>query len=476
MRRSPACLLAGLLSGCAVGPAYVAPTVTVPAQFMGSAAVQPAAADGSSVDLVSWWTSFDDPLIGQFVERALAQNLDLQQAAARVTQARAALRGANSALLPSAGINASAGTLYQSLETPQGRMASAQPGFDREGQAFDAGIGASWEVDLFGGRNAARDAAVADWQASAAAAAAARVSIAAQTAETYVAIRGIQARLAVARERLGVQRELVRLVALRHRGGLAAEFEVRQAEGAVAQVAASVPELEEQRDRAMNALDVLLGLPPGGTRADLAEVKGIPAPPVVASAGGPAAMIRRRPDVIAAERRLAASNARIAGALAEYYPKFTLSGLLGSATTNAGSLLGGDSIQASGILGLRWRLFDFGRIDAEVAAARGGNAEALAAYRQTILRACEDVENDWLALVKQREREVLLTQGEASLAAARQTAFTAYKGGIASLLDVLEADRRLLDVRDANIQTRAATARAAISTFRALGGGWNAAA
>lgn len=472
MRRISLSLLALLLSGCAVGPAYVQPDVTAPPAFLEGQAVEAATAGGQAVDLVSWWRAFGDPRLAGLVERALAQNLDLEQAAARVAQARASLRSANAALLPSGAITGSAAETYQSLETPQGRIASALPGFEREAQAYDIGVGASWDIDLFGGKDAARDAARADWQASAAAASAARVSVAAQTADTYVAIRGLQARLAVARERMAVQKQLVDLVGLQYKAGVAAEFQLRQAEGALAQVSAAVPELEEQRDKAMNALDVLLGLQPGSLRAELVAAAPIPSPPAVSSAGGPAGLIRRRPDIIAAERTLAASNARIGVAISEYYPKFSLSGLLGTATMSAGGLFGGNSIQASGILGLRWRLFDFGRIDAEIAAARGRNAEALAAYRLAVLRASEDVENAFSGLVKQQSRAKILAEGETALAAARGSSFAAYKGGIASLLDVLEADRRLLEVRDAEIQARAATARAAVGSFRALGGGW----
>lgn len=473
MRKSSLFLAAALLSGCAVGPVYVAPAIDAPPAFIGGAALDGAAGSAAPVDLVSWWQSFDDPLLARLVEQALAQNLDLQQASARVSQARAGLRGANAALLPSGQISGSAAETYQSLESPQGRIASALPGFEREAQAYDLGVGASWEIDMFGGRNAARDAARADWQASAAAAVAARLSVAAQTADTYIAIRGLQARLEVAREREAVQKQLVDLVDLQFRKGVAAEYQLRQAEGALAQVAAAVPDLEEQRDKAMNALDILLGLQPGATRSELAAAAPIPSPPAISSAGGPAAMIRRRPDIIAAERRLAATNARIGAAMAEYYPKFSLSGLLGTATMGVGGLFGGDSIQASGVLGLRWRLFDFGRVDAEIAAAEGRNAEALAAYRLTVLSASEDVENGLSSLIKQRTRGDLLGEGETSLAAARKSSFAAYKGGVANLLDVLDADRRLLEVRDAQIQARASTARAAVASFRALGGGWD---
>jgi NodT family efflux transporter outer membrane factor (OMF) lipoprotein len=348
------------------------------------------------------------------------------------------------------------------------------PGFQREAQTYELDLGASWELDLFGGKDAARDAARADWQASAAAAAAARLTVAAQTADTFIAIRSLQARLDVARDQLKTQQQLVDLIALQYRKGVASEMQLRQAEGALAQVKAAVPELEQNLDVAMNALDVLLGLQPGSTRPELADVTPIPLPPAVSSAGGPPALLRRRPDIIAAERALAASNARIGVAISQYYPKFTLGGLLGTATMGVGGLFSGGATQASGFLGLRWRLFDFGRVDAEVAAARGRNAEALAAYRLTVLKASEDVENAFSNLVKQQARAQILAEGDVSLSRARSSSFAAYKGGVSSLLDVLDADRRLLENRDAEVQARAAAARAAVASFRALGGGWDA--
>jgi outer membrane protein TolC len=244
---------ATLLQGCSTGPAYVPPVSTAPPAFVDGPAVEALSGDAAKIDLVNWWRSFDDPLLTSLVERALAQNLDLQQASARVTQARAALRHARADLLPSGQVSGQASESYQSLETPQGRIASALPGFEREAQGYELDLGASWELDLFGGKDAARDAARADWQASAAGAVAARLAVAAQTADTYVTIRSLQARLAVARSQQDVQRQLVDLVALRYRKGVAAELQLRQAEGALSQVSAAVPEIEQELDAARAA-------------------------------------------------------------------------------------------------------------------------------------------------------------------------------------------------------------------------------
>jgi len=201
----------------------------------------------------------------------------------------------------------------------------------------------------------------------------------------------------------------------------------------------------------------------------------VPVAPGLAGTGTPADMLRRRPDLIVAERRLGAANARIGVATAEYYPRFSLGALLGSATAIAsGNLLTGGASQAQGLLGLRWRLFDFGRVDAQIAVARGQEAEALAAYRLAALRATEEVENAFSGLVKREAQVGILTQGESSLARARENALAAYQSGVVSLIEVLDAEGNLLQVRDTKAQAQTEAARAAIASFRALGGGWDA--
>lgn len=470
---APLTLFAMLMTGCSVGPRYTAPALTTPSTFVSGAAVEARSSNIPSADLVDWWRSFDDPLLTSLVERALAENLDLQQAIARVSQARAALKGANAALLPSGQLSGQAGEAYQSLETPIGRIGSAFPQFERSTDLFQLDLGASWELDLFGGRDAARDAARAEWQASAAGAVAARLAVAAQVADTYIQLRALQARFEIAKAQTETQQRLRDLVALQFSKGVAAELQLRQAEGALAQMRSSLPALQNQIDMAMYALDVLIGTQPGTMRPELAAGSAIPAPPAISTAGGPVELLRRRPDIIAAERKLAATNAQIGVAMSEYYPKFSLTGLLGTATTSAGSLFSGNATQASGFLGLRWRLFDFGRVDAEIKAARGRSAEALAAYRQVVLRASQDVENAFSTLVQQEARALVLKQGEESLIRAQQASLAAYKGGAVSLIEVLDADRRLLETRDSAIEARAAASRGAVASFRALGGGWS---
>lgn len=462
-----------MAAGCAVGPDYVRPETSLPDRFLGQAAVDKRAAEASA-ELAAWWTGFADPQLARYVELALAQNLDLAQASARVLQARAGLGAANAALLPSGNLSGQVARAYQSVETQLGQLLNAQPDFDRYGIANEANLGATWELDIFGALRRGSEAARADYQASEAGAAATRLSVAAQTADIYITLRGLQARLDVARRQVRTQEELLSKVELLYGKGLAAELQLKQAEGALSQARASVPVLEAGLDAAMNALDVILGAAPGTHRAELAQGGAIPSAPRINGAGSPGDLLRRRPDLMAAERRLAASNARVGVAMAEYYPKLSLSGMIGSATSvSTGNLFSSGASQGAGVLGLRWRLFDFGRIDAQIDAARGQQAELLAAYRLAALRATEDVENAFSVLVKRETQTVLLAQGEASLARARGASFAAFQKGVVSLIEVLQADESLLRVADARVQAQTESARAAVGAFKALGGGWS---
>lgn len=462
--------LAAALSGCAVGPDYSRPALNAPAHFI----AQPAALDaGATADLTRWWEGFHDPLLTELVLKAQANNLDVAQALARVVQAKAGLNAATAALLPSGGVQVSAAQNRSSLDTPIGLIARKSGGA-RDFAAYEGDLTAGWEIDVFGGLRRGQEAAAAQYQASQAGALAARLAVTAQVADTYVVMRGLQERLGIARGQVVTQQKLLEIVRLQAGKGIAAPLQVHQVEGALAQVQSTIPTLESGLNDAMNAIDLLLGVQPGTMRARLEVAAAIPVPPLITDAGGPVDLLRRRPDILIAERRLAASNAMIGVAISEYYPKISLSGLIGTATTvGSGALFTASATQAQGVAGLRWRLFDFGRINAEIKAAKGANAEALAAYRQSVLRASQDVENAFTALTKREQQQQILVEGEQSLAHARSESEAAYKGGVVSLIEVLDADARLLQTRDQRAQAQTEAARASIASFRALGGGWN---
>ena len=466
-------IAAGLAAtGCTVGNDYRQPELPQAAQYLHQAALG-ARQDADSAELRQWWTAFGDPRLTRLVTVALAQNLDLAQAQARVSQARAAIGAADAALLPSASLGGQAARAYQSVQTPLGQVLNATPGYERAGSARELNLQASWELDLFGGLRREREAARADYAASEAGWAATRLAVAAQTADLYLTIQGLQARLDLARRQVGTDAALLELATLLYGKGLANEPALRQAEASLAQARAVVPGLDTAREVALHALDVMLGAAPGTYGDDMAAAGAMARAPRITAGGSPGELLRRRPDLIAAERRLAAASARTGAAVAEYYPKLSLGALLGSATAG-GALFGSGSGQAAGVLGLRWRLFDFGRIDAQIDASRGREAELLAAYRLAVLHATEDVENACSALLRHEEQAAFLAQGVAAFEHARAAALAAYDKGVTSRVDVLQAEAQLLRAADARTQAQTASARAAVATYRALGGGWQA--
>jgi outer membrane protein TolC len=233
-----------------------------------------------------------------------------------------------------------------------------------------------------------------------------------------------------------------------------------------------VPPLTIGLEQQLNRLDVLMGVQPGTYAQQLSQVREIPSIPAVPGNSAPTDMLRRRPDIIAAERRLAASSERIGVAVSDYYPKFSLSAALGWDSRTPGHLFSSQAAQGSAGLGLRWRLFDFGKVDAEVAQAKGGNAEALAVYRQSVLKAAEDVEDSLTVLVQTQLRASQVQEQVDALVKARDLSEQAYRSGSITLTDVLNADSQLLNARDELDSSRANAARAAVGVYRALGGGW----
>jgi len=456
------------LSACAVGPNYQAPKVALTPGFHTSIPVgAPRAAP-----LDNWWNGFGDPELTRVVERAEAQNLDIEQARARVLQSRALARAAGAALAPQAQASGSAAHEEQSLQSPIGEIGRHLPGYQRATDEYAIGAGASWEIDLFGGLRRQRQAAIAQARASRDDAAAIAVTVAADAADAYLQVRADQARLDVARRQEAIQRDLVDLLTRRGAEGVASDRELRQGVAQLEGVRATIPPLTAALDAQLNRLDVLMGAQPGTWRAELAGAAPLPVPPALAPGDGPADLLRRRPDVLAAEQRLIAANARIGAAIADYYPKVSIAGLLGVDSIDASQLFVGDALQHQVTAGLQWRLFDFGRVDAQVAQARGGEAEALAAYRATVLRAVEEVEDAFSNLTQDEAQAAALARQVAQLEIAHRQATQAYEGGVLSLIEVRDADRDLQTASDQLVQARAGAARAAVASFRALGGGW----
>jgi len=468
-RAAPLVLASGLLAGCMVGPNYEKPELGLRPGFVSAPTTN---SSGPVVDLARWWTGFGDPELTKLVGRTLSENLDLAQARARVLQSRAAARAAGAALLPQASTDGSVADVQQSLQSPIGEIGRHLPGYKRNYDEYGLGAEASWEIDLFGGLRRGAQAARATALASANEAQALRTSVAAETADAYLQVRAYQGRIEVADRQARVEQDLVALLTKLANEGVAPDRELHQAEALLEAVRASIPPLVAGRDGELNRLDILIGAQPGTLRAELQTAAAIPTPPPVAAADGTAGLLRRRPDILAAEQHLIAANARIGEAVSDYYPKVSISGLVGVDSIDASQMFTGSAVQHQIGAGLRWRLFDFGRVDAEVAAARGKDAEALAAYRATVLRATGEVEDAFDERAQEEARAAALTRQLAELTTARAQAQQAFEGGVISLIEVRDIDRDLLTASDQLTLARAGIARATVSCFRALGGGW----
>jgi NodT family efflux transporter outer membrane factor (OMF) lipoprotein len=464
--------LSASLAGCAVGPHYAKPTTNL-APFHNLAGISAVKSAFPAPALETWWTGFNDQMLVTVVQRALDENLDLAAAFARVSQARAAAAAAGAQLLPTADFGATGTALHQSIVSPIGFVANGFPGYSRDQREYTVGAAASWEIDLSGGLRRGAAAAADELQAAQAEQLGTRITVAAEAADAYLQVREFQARLVVTQQLIDTDTQLLSLVEVRRRVGVADDREVAQAEALLEQAKSTVPSLRVALEAQLNRLDVLMGAQPGTYAEELAKPGTIPGIPEIGGADQPLDVLRRRPDIIAAERQLAASNERIGVALSDYYPKISLSGALGFDSINGGTLFNGKAFQPIGTGALRWRLFDFGKVEAEVAQSRGAYAEALAEYRQAALRATEDIENALMELAQTQVQLEELRAEVTSLTRARDLSERAYKAGAIPLTDVLDADRQLLVARDDVESTRADAARAAVRTFRALGGGWD---
>ncbi|CAG2161144.1 efflux transporter outer membrane subunit [Cupriavidus numazuensis] len=463
----------GLAACSAVGPDYHTPESELPKLYQHAEELASVNAAREPVSLDTWWSGFNDPVLTKIVQRALDQNLDMAASIARVEQARAAANLAGAELLPQGSAYGDVTKLRQSVESPLGKIGSQVPGYKRGQTLYSVGAAASWEIDIAGGLRRGAEAANAELQAAEANHLGVRIMVAAEAADAYFRVRGAQNRIVIAEQQVKTNQGLLDLVRLRLADGIGAEREQAQAEAQLAQTRVTIPPLRSELDTQLNRLDVLMGAQPGTYAAELRDSTSEPTVPQVALAQGPANLLQRRPDVIAAERHLAASNARIGVATAEYYPKVSISALLGFESLSASKLFTAQAFQPAAPAGLRWRLFDFGRVDAEVVGAKGAYAEALANYRKSMLQATADVEGALIALTQLDAQSHELANEVGAQQRARNASEDAYKGGAVSLFEVLDQDRQLLAARDQQAKVQADNARAAVSAFRALGGGWS---
>jgi len=460
-----------MLAGCAVGPNYDGPPNEVYKPLHNVSTLKNNNIQEQQA-LDKWWIYFNDPELNTIIENVLKQNLDLEASLARIQQARAAAQYAGAKLLPTIDAYASSARTRASLESPTGAIASNFPGYNRNVTLNDVGVSASWEIDLFGGLQRGLEATNAEAEAANAAQLGTRVSVSADATDAYFQIRGLQEQLSIVSHLVEINTQVLSLVTMRQNYGIANDRDVAQAEALLQSTQANIPLLRLALEAQCNRLDVLIGLQPGTYAAKLTPTSHVASIPELSNALTVSDVLHRRPDILAAERKLAAANANIGVATSDYYPKFSLSGILGFESMNSRNLFTSSTFQPQVVTGLRWRLFDFGKVDAEVMQAKGAHAEALATYRQSVLRATEDVENAFMAFSQYKIQSEILRKKEATLTHSYKLAEADYKEGIVSSIEVLDAKRELLTANNELSKANTDTFRSVIASYRSIGGGW----
>ncbi|MGB5233230.1 MAG: efflux transporter outer membrane subunit [Desulfoprunum sp.] len=456
-------LLLGLTACAAVGPQYTTPQPDLPSAWSQlEQTAHPVADAAPPGDVSRWWRQLDDPLLSGLMAEAVQASPDLRIAQARLREARARRGVAAAERLPEVTASGSA----------RRSQSSSEAGSGTTNDLFSAGLDASWEIDIFGGVRRSVAAAEADLATAAANLDDTRVSLAAEVALNYVEVRGLQLRLAIARTNLASQSETLQLTEWREQAGLVGRRDVEQARSNREQTRAQIPTLETSLAEAEHSLDILLGKPPGTVHPRLAATRELPAIPDRIAVGIPADTLRRRPDIRAAERTLAAETARVGVAEAARYPAFNLSGSIGLEALTAENLGTSGAAATSLLAGITAPVFNAGRLRQQVEIQDAVREQAQVAYEQAVLGALEDVENALVALKRNRERGDALAGAVAAARTAAELARQQYSAGLIDFQAVLDTERSVLTVEDSLAGTRTDGLLALIRLYKALGGGW----
>jgi len=457
-------LLLALLAGCAVGPNYVPPRTAVAPAFANTPA-QVASPDENA--LATWWKGLNNPRLDRLVERAITNNHDLRIASANLREARALRRLTTFDLAPT--VQANAGYANGLLS-----KAAALPGTPRdarEGELYDAGFDASWELDFFGRVRRSVQAASAEVDSADAARLDVQVSVIAEVARNYFELRGLQNQLAVARKNAGVQTETLKITESRLDGGRGTDFDVSRSRSLLNLTLSTIPPLDTAIQKTIYRISVLTGQQPDALTPELSEPEPLPPATPALALGNPASLLRRRPDIRAAERSLAAATARIGVATADLFPRVTFVGNIGlQAETFAGLGKNGADTWNFGPR-ITWAALDLGRVHARIKAADARTEASLAFYERTVLIALEETEGALVDYGQEQSRQRFLgISAEASQKAA-DLAHQRYEGGVTDFLSVLDAERTLLEAQDRLAASQARTVTALVSVYKALGGG-----
>jgi NodT family efflux transporter outer membrane factor (OMF) lipoprotein len=470
-RISFSCGAALVLSACAAGPDYRAPqpaALGVPATYS-----QGKAAGISEADLAQWWTRLNDPALSGLIDTAIANNLDIAQAQARLRQARESLVQSNAAFLPQISGSATGGRNYSNQDAGGRLDANGNPiggGGSNWSSSYNARLNASWQADLFGELARGREAARADLAASGYDLANVRMTIISELVTNYVQARLAQEQLRIARETQKVQQDNYQIANWRLQAGLVSSLDEQQARAQLAQTNASIPQIEASLRGSLNRIAVLTGQAPGEATRALETPAPIPVASTQIATGIPADTLRQRPDVRSAERALAAATARIGVAQAQLYPSLGLSGNIG---TTANALRDLFSLITGGVFAnVAQTIFDGGRLASQVRSQRAATDAAFAAYKQSVLTALEDVENAMAQLTSARARKA---EFAVALEASNNAAILArsqYQAGLIDFQTLLTSESTLLNARNSLASAQSDEVLAVAQLYNALGGGW----
>lgn len=455
-----------VLSGCTVGPEYKRPKVAVDPSFHNATP----SIYGANEPLTEFWSQFQDPLLNRLIAEGISSNYDLKIAVARLREARALRRETNYDRFPT--VTTQANFTKSRLSKDQGQ---GFPSNLLQNELFDAGFDTSWEIDFFGRVRRSVQAATAAEQATAYDVAAVQVSITSEIARNYMELRGLQTQLAVAQRNVDNQSNTLDITQARLDAGRGTAFDTERAQAQLSSTRAIIPTIKTQIAFAENRLAVLTGRAPSALIDELNHEIPVPALPEKIDVSSPEELLRRRPDISAAERRLASQTALVGVSVADLFPRVVFSG---NFSLNAGAINDlGTSGSSSYTFGpsVTWPAFNLGRVRARIRASEARNDEALAAYQKTVLEAIEETENSLVALEQARARRDQLEQAAKASKNAAELARVRFDGGIADFLQVLDAERTELDAEDRLAESQTQTATATIAVYKALGAGFSVA-
>lgn len=474
------CLTAYLAAFSAVACTKVGPNFSPPSADVSKNWIQTedARVTATAPEYKDWWNAFNDPVLDRLIQTAYQQNLSLRMAGIRVLEARASLGIAVGQFYPQTQQALGSVTYTRTPASSLGISESAQG----TSQSFDywqsdIGVGLSWELDFWGKFRRAIESADMSLLGSIADYDSALVSLTADVASTYVLIRTLEERLRIADGNVVIQKEGYKIADARFRGGATSERDVQQALTQLNSTEATIPQLETSLQQSKNSLSVLLGIPPARLNGLLGGPSRIPEAPVQVAVGIPADLLRRRPDVRRAEFQAAAQCAQIGVAEADFYPAFSLSGNIGFSATDIGKASLGDMFSwdnraATFSPSFQWNLFNYGRIRNNVRLQDAYFQELIVNYQNTVLRAQQEVEDGLVAFVKSQDAVASFTRAAEAAKRAVDLAMIQYREGATDYTTVLTAQQALLLQQDNLATSQGDVPQGLISTYRALGGGW----